>query len=211
MYSRRPRIFRGRTLWRPLSWAGVILGLMVAAVAGSLPSQPASSTGLVCPPSISFGETIKCSIDAPAEIDTYTFTGELEDQVVVRMNRTPGTLDPHIRVYGPDGTLLCGSSKSSFDRLAEVQCALEASGVHTILAGDLGAQDTGEYAVHLQRTNGPGSANAIAFGETIKGTLTNVADLGAYKIFHTETLGTLPQVNSITTYVVMESRKDERA
>ena len=38
-----------------------------------------------------------------------------------------------------------------------------------------------------------------------------VADLGAYKIFHTETLGTLPQVNSITTYVVMESRKDERA
>jgi len=38
-----------------------------------------------------------------------------------------------------------------------------------------------------------------------------VADLAAYKVFHTETLGTLPQVNSITTYVVMESRKDERA
>ena len=38
-----------------------------------------------------------------------------------------------------------------------------------------------------------------------------VTDLAAYKVFHTETLGTLPQVNSITTYVVMESRKDERA
>ena len=37
-----------------------------------------------------------------------------------------------------------------------------------------------------------------------------VADLSAYKIFHTEVLGTLPQVNSITTYVVMESAKDER-
>jgi len=37
------------------------------------------------------------------------------------------------------------------------------------------------------------------------------ADLSAYKIFHTEVLGTLPQVNSITTYVVMESAKDERA
>ncbi len=36
-------------------------------------------------------------------------------------------------------------------------------------------------------------------------------DLPAYKEFHTETLGTLPQVNSITTYVVMESPKDERA
>ena len=38
-----------------------------------------------------------------------------------------------------------------------------------------------------------------------------VADLAAYKVFHTDVLGTLPQVNSITTYVVMESPKDERA
>ena len=36
-------------------------------------------------------------------------------------------------------------------------------------------------------------------------------DLSAYKTFHTEVLGTLPQVNSITTYVVMESVKDDRA
>lgn len=36
-------------------------------------------------------------------------------------------------------------------------------------------------------------------------------DLKAYKSFHTDVLGTLPQVNSISTYVVMESPKDERA
>jgi DNA-binding Lrp family transcriptional regulator len=38
-----------------------------------------------------------------------------------------------------------------------------------------------------------------------------VADLAAFKVFHTDVLGTLPQVNSITTYVVMGSPKDERA
>ena len=38
-----------------------------------------------------------------------------------------------------------------------------------------------------------------------------VQDLPAYKVFHTDILGTLPQVSSITTYVVMESPKDERA
>ncbi|MFP3921923.1 MAG: Lrp/AsnC family transcriptional regulator [Dichotomicrobium sp.] len=38
-----------------------------------------------------------------------------------------------------------------------------------------------------------------------------VADLAAYKVFHTDVLGTLPQVSSITSYVVMESSKDERA
>ncbi|MEZ5912274.1 MAG: Lrp/AsnC family transcriptional regulator [Paracoccaceae bacterium] len=38
-----------------------------------------------------------------------------------------------------------------------------------------------------------------------------VADLAAYKHFHTEILGQFPQVNAITTFVVMESPKDERA
>ena len=36
-------------------------------------------------------------------------------------------------------------------------------------------------------------------------------DLADYKRFHTDVLGTLPYVNSITTYVVMGSSKDERA
>ncbi|MDJ0629174.1 MAG: Lrp/AsnC family transcriptional regulator [Rhodobacter sp.] len=37
------------------------------------------------------------------------------------------------------------------------------------------------------------------------------ADLAAYKVFHTDVLGTLPQVAAITSYVVMGSPKDGRA
>ncbi|WP_171131288.1 MULTISPECIES: Lrp/AsnC family transcriptional regulator [unclassified Ruegeria] len=37
------------------------------------------------------------------------------------------------------------------------------------------------------------------------------ADMSAYKTFHTDVLGTLPHVTSITTYVVMDSPKDLRA
>jgi len=37
-----------------------------------------------------------------------------------------------------------------------------------------------------------------------------VTDLAAYKVFHTDVLGTLPQVATITTYVVMGSPKNER-
>ncbi|WP_225029853.1 Lrp/AsnC family transcriptional regulator [Xinfangfangia pollutisoli] len=36
-------------------------------------------------------------------------------------------------------------------------------------------------------------------------------DLAGYKHWHTEVLGVLPQVRSITTYVVMGSPKDDRA
>lgn len=38
-----------------------------------------------------------------------------------------------------------------------------------------------------------------------------VADLQSYKHFHTEILGTIPQVHSITSLVVMGTSKDERA
>ncbi len=37
------------------------------------------------------------------------------------------------------------------------------------------------------------------------------ADMAAYKHFHTDILGVLPQVRSLQTYVVMGSPKDERA
>jgi Lrp/AsnC family leucine-responsive transcriptional regulator len=36
-------------------------------------------------------------------------------------------------------------------------------------------------------------------------------DLAAYKYFHTEVLGTVPQVSSIVSFIVMDSPKDERA
>lgn len=38
-----------------------------------------------------------------------------------------------------------------------------------------------------------------------------VADLAAYKRFHTDILGTVPGVRALTTYVVMASPKDARA
>ena len=37
-----------------------------------------------------------------------------------------------------------------------------------------------------------------------------VSGMKHYKKFHAETLGALPQVSSITTYVVIESTKDQR-
>ena len=37
------------------------------------------------------------------------------------------------------------------------------------------------------------------------------ADIHAYKAFHTDALGTLPQVNAITSYIIMGSLRDLRA
>lgn len=37
-----------------------------------------------------------------------------------------------------------------------------------------------------------------------------VADIAAYKAFHTNVLGTLPQVTAITSFIVLSSPKDQR-
>ncbi len=38
-----------------------------------------------------------------------------------------------------------------------------------------------------------------------------VADMLAYRAFHTQVLGVLPHVNSVGSYIVMDTAKDERA
>jgi DNA-binding Lrp family transcriptional regulator len=59
-------------------------------------------------------------------------------------------------------------------------------------------------------------ADAVRECHNITGTVeyllrVETADLAAYKHWHTEILGTLPQVRAITTFVVMGSPKDDRA
>ena len=59
-------------------------------------------------------------------------------------------------------------------------------------------------------------ANEVIECHNVTGTVeyllrVEAADLAAYKIFHTEVLGTLPQVTAITSYVVMGTPKDLRA
>ncbi|MEL6608154.1 MAG: Lrp/AsnC family transcriptional regulator [Pseudomonadota bacterium] len=61
-----------------------------------------------------------------------------------------------------------------------------------------------------------GAAPQVRECHNITGTIeyllrVEVADLPAFKYFHTEVLGTVPHVNAITTYLVMGSPKDERA
>jgi len=59
------------------------------------------------------------------------------------------------------------------------------------------------------------NAQAVRECHNVTGTVeylirVEVTDLAAYKTFHADVLGALPQVNSITTYVIMDSPKNER-
>src|SRR5437660_1617274 len=89
------------------------------------------------------------------------------------MVRETGTsLNPVLRIYRPDGSVLCtaGFAGSGGD-VANV-CALDASGTHMVLAGDWsGVPYAGDYSLSVQRTNSPAGATGIVYGQTLSGNI----------------------------------------
>lgn len=107
--------------------------------------------------------------------------------------------------------------------------ALEASGVirgyRAVLdAGQMGVRFVAYMAVGLKTHTKPAqlafeqameAASEVRECHNVTGTVeyllrVEAADLPSYKRFHTDILGALPQVATITTYVVMGSPKDAR-
>jgi hypothetical protein len=109
--------------------------------------------------SIAFGQTLSGALLFAGEIDAYTFTANAGDIVLVRMTRSPGTIWPEIKVYGPDGTELCATWGYSTAEISS--CNLPSTGTYTVLADDDFQEYTGDYSLYLQRLNNPGSSFSI--------------------------------------------------
>lgn len=97
--------------------------------------------------SIDFGRTLSGSIGVAAEMDTYTFLANANDDVSIRVNQTSGRLWPGIRLYGPDGTKLHEKYSTS---MTEISYKLPSSGTYTILIYDgFDGELTGDYNLYL--------------------------------------------------------------
>ncbi|MEH6470355.1 MAG: Lrp/AsnC family transcriptional regulator [Halopseudomonas sp.] len=66
-----------------------------------------------------------------------------------------------------------------------------------------------EFEQHIQQATEVTECHNVTGGSEFL-LRVETADLTAYKRFHTDVLGEIPQVNSIMTLVVMETPKDER-
>ena len=97
---------------------------------------------------ITYGDTISESVSTATEADAYVFTGTNGDSPTITMTATSGGLDPRLRVFRPDGTQVCADSLSPGGSLV-LPCALDVTGVHTIIASDSGENETGDYDLSL--------------------------------------------------------------
>ena len=133
---------------------------------------------LACPASIGFGQTVQCSIDTPGSYVSITFSASAGDRVRIRMLDTSGSsFYPALWVYRPDDTQVCWTIG---DPLANVNCALDATGTYTILAGDNSGQYTGSFNLFIERLNNPGEPTPIAFSQTLSEAITIQPELAAF-------------------------------
>jgi hypothetical protein len=127
---------------------------------------------------INFGETVTGAISSPGQTDTYTFSANQGDRILIGITNTSGDLWPEIRLYDPGSNLLDTESSPSH---AEMTATLPASGTYTILVSDgFNETQTGVYNLFLQRLNNPVNANSISFGEISSGSISKAAEMDAF-------------------------------
>ena len=159
-------------------------GFYVAALDSSQHHKPLaineSRQESICPPTVSYGETIQCSIDVPGEVDAYGFSANAGDVILARMSANQCCNYREIGLYEPGGGLIV--TELGYTRV-EITQTLSAPGDYTLTTGFEGGSGgslTGEYELHLQRLNGPGNAAPIAYGQTITGTVDLAAEYEAH-------------------------------
>jgi len=129
---------------------------------------------------IAYGQTLTGSLADLTDTAVYRFTAGAGDRILVRLAETTAILEPEFRLYDPDGgevTRVYGYSLAELDAYA-----LPAAGTYTLLVDDYTGEDTGNFALHLQRTRQAAGAVALGFGETLPATLGQYAETAAFTV-----------------------------
>jgi PKD repeat protein len=128
---------------------------------------------------IGYGETITGTIISPGQTDSYTFTATAGDTIYARLH-TNWQNGPQIRLYAPNGATIVISTYNVDPWTADLTQTLPSTGSYTLLAEDNNGDATGTYGLYLQRTNAPGHAVSIAFGETKTDSITKPVQMNNY-------------------------------
>ncbi len=104
------------------------------------------------------------------DLDVWTVNATIGQSLVVRMGETTGgsTLNPQVRIYGPNGALL-GNVETAVG--AEVAVTVTNSGTFLVVAGDFAANwsGSGAYRLTLAKTGEPAAISAGDDGGPMNG------------------------------------------
>jgi YD repeat-containing protein len=129
------------------------------------PNIPCRATALTC------GQTALRKVTAPAQLDTFTFSGTGGDRADIKLVQRSGGYTPFGELYDASGKLLTASAAGTL--LAN----LPAGGTYTLLVRDTRGTTLGTYRVALQD-----DTNACAVTDTQAPAVTLAAPTGGEAI-----------------------------
>ena len=160
----------------------LLRSLSVFLAMGILPFAHAADRGGILP-----GETRAGAITVPSDLDTWTFSGNAGDRVVINAVTTNGTLGTAIVLYPPSGPAEVSTHDCCSGGGDKVDWKLATNGVYTIVIEDNGFVGTGNYKVTLLKLPGTVSSAAdpdggtINPGETLSGGIQSPSDMDAFQ------------------------------
>lgn len=137
-------------------------------------TQPANATNL------SFAQSTVAAILGAGEIDTYTFATTSSTTILLKGATASGTLRPHLRIFGAEGTLICEGGASYSDTAEISSCLLGQPGTYTLLVNDHSDVRTGTYNLYLQRLINPVNPKALGIGQHTSGSIGTSGEITTY-------------------------------
>ncbi|MDD4910186.1 MAG: FlgD immunoglobulin-like domain containing protein [Candidatus Omnitrophica bacterium] len=132
---------------------------------------------------LEFGSTVTGIVSAGRPVTTYTFNANKDDLIYVPFAKTSGNLSPRLKLYNSTGNLIeSADTKYSWPQegVNHLLQHLPYSGRFILSISDLTGQNTGNYALTLQRLNNPAGAVALTAGQTIDTTISKPTEIDAY-------------------------------
>ena len=132
-------------------------------------------------PAITFGQVTTGTIGTAAQVNRYTLTVNANDVADFTMYTTSGTVNPHIQIRNPSGTIVSDQADCCGQVDLEVnQFQFSSTGTYTILVSDAYNTNTGSYVLFVERMNNPPGSVELPFDQVTTGTISSVAQMVPY-------------------------------
>ncbi|MDD4909481.1 MAG: FlgD immunoglobulin-like domain containing protein [Candidatus Omnitrophica bacterium] len=141
----------------------------------SIALQGASNPELI---QLSFGPTVTGAISAASPTVTYTFSASKDDYIYMAFAKTEGSdFQPYLQLFDPSGSHIAYVYDTTANALGTT---LTATGRYVLTVSDHNGENTGSYALTLQRFNNPGQASALTAGQTQSASISAPSEIDAY-------------------------------
>lgn len=92
-------------------------------------------------------QVVDGSLDLPAEIDAFSFTGQANEVVVITLTRNSGSFYPRLSVVNSLGVSIC---RASNEPTATVSCTLPTNGDYYLYVDDSRLSRSGTYTIQVR-------------------------------------------------------------